>query len=421
MNRSLLQIGALGLKYLRHGYGFRRQLGLYQSLYQGSQKEFEHWRRRAYESVNCYARSHVAYYKMMPKEGASRVSKSDVRGATGAFLAQPTWSPFVVRSKTSGTTGVGMTIYTTFHALSAQAAAWWLFRWLFGVEFGEPGLVVGGRRIPRASAMSGEWIFLPGLNQVYASCFSMHDLAIEELLVAAEAHKVTWVHGYPSSLLPIAEYILRTGRRVRACVKLVSTGSESISTNGRALLGSAFQAPVSEFYGQVENVCAMWRCPDGVLHDLGVTGRLELDDRESSGSYEIVGSGYWNKAMPLIGYRTGDIVSDLVDRCSCGFPYPVARVLEGRIDDYVLRRDDTRVGRLARLFTLVSGCDEAQLIQTGYGRFELRIGASGIVDRVAFQEALEGMLNESVELTVRVTGEFERTSGGKVKTVVRTF
>lgn len=418
MKRLAMQIGAAVLSSARQGYFFRRQLQEFRSLYEGDLLSFDKWRQGRLEKIELLAEK-AAYYNGAEFQSVRRVDKSAVRSEPELFRVKKGFWPSVVRTQTSGTTGVGLTLYADQAAIATQAASWWLFRSFFGVEPGDRGMVVGGRRIPRGSGCVGDWIFLPGLNQVYVSSFNMSADAIDEYLVAMEHYGVRWIHGYPSALLVIADHILQNKVRLNFDLRLVSTGSETISVAGREALKAAFQCEVSEFYGQVENVCAMWRCPRGTLHDLGVIGDLVLDQREDNESFEIVGTGYWNSVMPLLGYRTGDLLTQRVEYCGCGFPYPLGLEIEGRVDDYILTSKGAKVGRLARIFTHVQGCGEAQLVQTGVKNFVLKLGRGGVVDESEFRRDLESMLAEEVEFAVVHQDQFVRTKGGKVKSVVR--
>ena len=40
--------------------------------------------------------------------------------------------------------------------------------------------------------------------------------------------------------------------------------------------------------------------------------------RDKNGEYELVGTGFWNHAMPLIRYRTHDLCRLILGKCKCG-------------------------------------------------------------------------------------------------------
>lgn len=421
IRRLGLQFGALGLRLVRQNRQFDRFLAEFRQLYAGPKELFDEWRAEREVRIREFAQTRCAFYRLQALRDQIRVDKQAVRDDPDAFTAGSRRGIFDLSVRTSGTTGVGLAITSTSEHQAAQAASWWLFRSLYGVSMDDVGLVIGGRTLPERKGVSGRWVFLRALNQVYVSAFDLTEESISQYLGLLTCYNVRWIHGYPSAILQIVDFIERRGWVAPAGILLVSTGSESISVEQRLRLGRAFGAPVSEFYGQVEGVCSMWRCPDGALHDLGVMGRIDLDEREGFGDFEIVGSGYWNEAMPLLGYRTGDTILERLDQCSCGHPYVLAREIEGRIDDYVVGQDGRKVGRLARLFTLVSGCSDAQLAQRSIGSFELRLGAGGAVDAAEFKSRLEEMLREEISLEILRGAEIRRTRSGKVRSVVREF
>ncbi|GAB1458696.1 hypothetical protein MASR2M50_04700 [Thauera sp.] len=87
--------------------------------------------------------------------------------------------------------------------------------------------------VPRGSGYCvGDWIFLPGLNQVYVSSFNLSAEAIDEYLVGMKCYGARWTHGYPSALLVTADHILQNKVRLNFDLRPVSTGSETIIGSG---------------------------------------------------------------------------------------------------------------------------------------------------------------------------------------------
>lgn len=421
MRRILLDAGGYALRFLRQNRNFFKFLDEFKELHAGSESDFSDWRDRRLHEIRSFAQRKTVAYSAVEDWSAFRMDKDFVRRQGRLLTSRSSWDLRRIKSKTSGTTGVGLEFYADSRALSAQAASWWLFRSFFGVTTADLGVVVGGRKVPLSSSGVGRWMHLRSLNQIYISAAHLSDEDMAEYVSVLNERDVRWLHGYPSALLLMAEYILRTGSKIVAPLLMVSTGSESISPAGREFLAKAFGVPVTEFYGMGEAVCSMWRCEKGNLHDLGVGGDLILDSREGFGDFQIVGSGYWNRTMPLLGYQTGDTLANVIRHCSCGRPFPIALEVEGRTDDYVLSSSGRKVGRLAKVFTHVSGCPEAQLAQMGVNRFELRLTKGGRVDARDFAAALSDIVGDRIEVDVVIVDDFKRTSSGKVRSVVREF
>lgn len=410
----------------KYGKLFKAMVGEFEGVRILSQDRQKAWEEEKLREALRYASAAPFYMSRVGEQSSSLSSfdfttKGEYRELVRLFRSAE-YRGAVRTIRTSGTTGAGLAVNTTPLHTAALAASWWVFRNRFGVEYGEKGIVFGGRRVVGNPAGSGNlWLTLTHTNQILASSYHISRETIPSYINMIKSSGASWIHGYPSALLQIAAFILDAGIELKCDLKLVSTGSESISSSQRDMLSRAFSAPVSEYYGQVEGVCSLWRCEYGSLHNQGIVGNLELLPLPDRPGYaEIVGTGYWNFANPLIRYRTGDILELRSESCPCGRPGAIGNEIEGRIDDYVITRDGRRVGRLARVFTLVNGVSTTQLVQKRVGQFELhvlrgeRLSFSG-----DFPTELSRMLNEPVELKVVEVDSFERTRNGKVRSVLR--
>ena len=95
-------------------------------------------------------------------------------------------------------------------------------------------------------------------------------------------------------------------------IPLVVTTSETLDSNGRALIEEAFGATVIDYYGQAERVVFAAASPDDGYYFNPAYGRVELfpDDHVAAPpgyrAFDIVGTGFWNDATPLVRFRTDD-------------------------------------------------------------------------------------------------------------------
>jgi phenylacetate-CoA ligase len=51
---------------------------------------------------------------------------------------------------------------------------------------------------------------------------------------------------------------------------------------------------------------------------------------------EVIVTGLYNRAMPLIRYRIGDVGKPVDEKCSCGRAWPLIKKIHGRTDDYLV-------------------------------------------------------------------------------------
>ncbi|HEY6823170.1 MAG TPA: hypothetical protein VI195_01925, partial [Steroidobacteraceae bacterium] len=120
------------------------------------------------------------------------------------------------------------------------------------------------------------------------------------------APQVLWV--YPSAAINLLRLMERAALRLSLPVILAS--SELLSARMHAELERFFSARVINHYGQAERVCFAWstRPEEFFFHPL--YGRVELQMVAASDppAARIIGTGFWNTAMPLIRYDTGDLL-----------------------------------------------------------------------------------------------------------------
>ncbi len=97
------------------------------------------------------------------------------------------------------------------------------------------------------------------------------------------------------------------------------------------------------------------------------------------GLFELVGTGFNNASMPLIGYRCGDLVrpAPSKERCACGRWFPLIERIVGRVDDSIKLPDGRSLGRLDHLFKGVEGILEAQIRQDRLDALTIRVVPSG--------------------------------------------
>ena len=78
-----------------------------------------------------------------------------------------------------------------------------------------------------------------------------------------------------------------------------------------AFIDAALGARIADYYGQAERVAFAYSLAPREYRFLPGYAYVELMPHETEGgwtSYEIVGTSLWNTAMPLVRYRTGDLI-----------------------------------------------------------------------------------------------------------------
>ncbi|NOQ50959.1 MAG: phenylacetate--CoA ligase family protein, partial [Desulfuromonadaceae bacterium] len=143
-------------------------------------------------------------------------------------------------------------------------------------------------------------------------------------------------------------------------------------------------------------------------------------DREGERG-EIVGTGLFNRCMPLIRYRTGDYATRLDSKCECGRNWDRFSDVEGRRkQDMVIGKSGTRISMAALNMhgPLFEQVVRHQFYQDKPGVCVLRvIVAPNFTERDhrAIERAYENKVGEEVQFKIKVVDEIPLTARGKLK------
>jgi phenylacetate-CoA ligase len=238
------------------------------------------------------------------------------------------------------------------------------------------------------------------------------------------------LYTHPSSGEALARMMEQSGLSIPIAVVL--TSSESLQPSGRLLMEHVFRATVVDYYGQAERVAFAAGLADGASYFNPAYGRVELLPLEAEAptgcrALEIVGTGFWNDAMPLVRYRTGDrvIVPDHfgtaeIEDVTLGL-LPVLAI-QGRDKEHLISpRGEVLVG-ITNASDGIKGLVRMQIVQESPDAVRLLVVADPRVGRVNEAELI-GNLRQWVPSDMRVTLEnveqIERLPSGKTPFIVR--
>ena len=95
---------------------------------------------------------------------------------------------------------------------------------------------------------------------------------------------------------------------------------------------------------------------------------VELLKTEVKMVFQLVGTQLKNKKFPLIRYNTGDLVEyDPNFVCSCGRTSRVVSKIIGRDEDFIILKNNSKIGRLDHIFKNTVNIIESQIIQRTKG------------------------------------------------------
>jgi phenylacetate-CoA ligase len=140
---------------------------------------------------------------------------------------------------------------------------------------------------------------------------------------------------------------------------------------------------------------------------------------------EVVATGFANRAMPLLRYRTGDVAT-LRKRvgCPCGRSRPIIEELDGRIEDFIVTPDGRRVGRIDHVFKDALLVREAQIFQSSPDAILVRIAPRpgyGPVAQLRIEREFRARLGREIEIRFETVAAIPRQANGKFRAVISTL
>jgi phenylacetate-CoA ligase len=195
---------------------------------------------------------------------------------------------------------------------------------------------------------------------------------------ALKAFRPTLIKAYPATLNLVCRWMRELGLDdVR--VKRVVCCAETLRDHHRAAIEEVMQCPIYDFYAQNERAALISTCERGRYHVHEEYSFVEfpdeeIDQPELGKSAEIVTTTFHNLAMPLIRYRTGDLVTlDDGSPCQCGRTYRTVGRINGRLQDMVVAPDGRHLSSLEHAFFDAPGVQMSQIVQESTAGIEVRI------------------------------------------------
>ena len=288
-----------------------------------------------------------------------------------------------------------------------------------------------GVPLPRVSR-GVYWQLNPVYNELQFSPCHMNagtlGLYVKELL----RYQPDFLHGYPSAISILAQYLLREGIDVRRLhLRGVLLASEPLLPGQRALIEQAFHARPFSWYGHSERIVLGGECERSVAyHHFPDYGVLEIVDANGDpvpedGMGELVGTGLCNRSLPLVRYRTGDRARRLPYACTCGRCFDRFGDVEGRWQqEYVIGANSSKIS-LAALNIHGSAMNNVmryQYYQDTPGVMEIRIiplDSFGERDIISIQNAFAAKTGDELVVRIKIVDDIPLTMRGKLRRLVQ--
>jgi phenylacetate-CoA ligase len=347
------------------------------------------------------------------------------------YLISPN-SPGVDFVSTGGSSGIPLRFYIGADR-SAIEYAYLVSSWgRVGYKLGDLMAVFRGRIVPETrDGLRHD--FDPILRQHYYSNFHMTEENMRRYIEHVRTLGPCFLHVYPSAVATLGRFLRRSGLRSPDNVRAILAESEDVYPAERRLVEETFGCRYFSCYGHSEKLVLAAECQESTDYHVSPTyGYFELVDEQGrpvatpGEQGEIVGTGFINRVIPFIRYRTGDFATYVDDHCSaCGRDHTLIRRIEGRWPSGELLTHDGALISMTALNVHDDTFDRVrqfQFYQDTPGRAILRVVPADDFDeqcRRRILEMLERKLESRVEVTIELMESIPLTTRGKMSYIDR--
>lgn len=346
-------------------------------------------------------------------------TKQELRNAkTEEILARGYTPENTIIEPTSGSSGVVLSVYHDQAAFDRYFA--YAFRPLWGIGY-RPWHSAAYTALEPVVPLPWEKLGLGVRRQI-----DLKSGDPRQYLDALLALRPQLLLGFPSIFVLIVRSA-KAEELAQIRPKAILLNSELLTDTTRQIISDAFQSECYDDYSTIEFHQVTFECrhhrhhlaADNVIVEVTSEGQpLPVGEKG-----EILITGLTNRAMPLLRYAIGDIGVAGNERCPCGRGFPVMKLVEGRVDDYVILPSGRRLSpRLVNpAIEFLPGIREHVLVQETVDDITVYVNIAPEhkeVTSTRIISELENLFQEPVSIQIVHTQEFERGRTGKLRCVV---
>jgi phenylacetate-CoA ligase len=355
------------------------------------------------------------------------LEKSNIRSNTELLKADG--HGHLTRYSTGGSSGEPLIFFMGKGRINHDVAAKWRATRWWGVDIGDPELVVWGSPIEVGAQDRVRRLRDAVLRSRLLPAFDMSEASLDQFVNAIRRARPAMLFGYPSSLALIAKHAIRRKQPMEGLgIRVAFVTSERLYDSQRATISQVFGCPVANGYGARDAGFIAHECASGGMHisaeDIIVeTIRPDGTPTAPSEAGEIVVTHMATDEFPLVRYRTGDIGLLSSDTCRCGRGLPLLAQIQGRTTDFVVAQDGTVMHGLALIYTVrdLPGVVQFKIEQLSLDQTVVQIVGGAAFDVAAERKIIrdfKARLGENVAVRIERVHEIRQEASGKFRYVV---
>lgn len=360
-----------------------------------SESELKSWENRRLQEIISHAYTHIPYYNNLFKERELR--PEDISCAAD-LRKLPYLTKEIIRNnfeqlqvanlnrykpkliQTSGTSGTPLRFYHDKSANVLEFCYYWRYWSWAGYRLGD-----------RFADFSIHHFLKSGSNALYHQKSFTNQLFLNPMMLSLKniSSFVAVLKKFPAKFIKTTPTVLHTFALLlekSGCSEIqfraAFTTGEKVQAYQRERVRRILGCEIHDSYAHMERTMAVCQCSEGSYHINRDYGLLQTEERAelSTGAEtvaEVVGTSLHNFIMPLIRYKTEDLISldKKQESCSCGRHFPLIKEVFGRSQDILITPDRRFIANVFVMFNLLSGIEWYRVVQESLTEFKVLLVA----------------------------------------------
>ncbi len=431
---------------IKYGKKYREYTKLLNDSQWWNKEQLEAYQIKKLKETLMYAREYVPFYKeefmkngfepecfteLSELEKLPLIDKDIVLANEESLVSKQFPLSKLKVHTTGGTTGKQLRLYITKNAYVGRELPF------VDAVWGRIGYDRFSSRVAQLRNQTLEngklWEYDRKNRELIFDAYHMNDENICKILRKITEWRAEFLHTYPSSVLILCDYIKRKGIKYDNSLKALLLTSENIYAGQKETIEKYMNAKCFTFYGHSEGAALAGQCEcSEKYHIQSEYGYIELVDeegkviKEPNKIGEIVCTGFDNKAMPLIRYRTGDFSSySEKTTCRCGRHYTLLNNIVGRwTQEMFIGKTGNKISMTAlNMHTdIFKNVENYQFVQDVPGECSIRIVKNDdytSMDEENILKELQNKFDNSIEVKFEYVQEIGKTMRGKQRFIIQ--
>ncbi|MCG8696598.1 MAG: AMP-binding protein [Bacteroidales bacterium] len=339
-----------------------------------------------------------------------------------SFLNQKLDPEKCFREKTTGSTGVPLTIYRSETERSIQVAKWMRTLMVNGYKPWDRVMAI----VPGNRKAQGKTI-LQKLN-----LFRRHVVDFlctkEEMAMEFLTHKPHVLYGNVASIIPMAEYLEELQKENKSLKFVVTTG-EMLPDATKEKLSKIFKVPIVNSYGSTEMGVMAFETPhhEGMFLSSDFTYFEFLDDNNNpvqpGEEGRVVVTDLFNHTMPFIRYNHNDLAVHEIVKSGKYKNMKIVKKILGRYNDVIKFRNGHQYTEnfISEVLVGFQNISKYRIVQNNYEQLDIILeGEKAYIEQIEndVKKTFYDKIPEQIDLNIIQKNYIEPENNSKFRTII---